>query len=63
MADLIRIAVDGMTCDHCETTVTKALESAGLEGVPADWRQGEGSGVAGPGFSEERVAEALFESG
>src|SRR5665811_1597046 len=63
MADLIRITVDGMTCDHCETTVTKALESAGLEGMPADWRRGEGSGVAGPGFSEERVAEALFESG
>ncbi len=37
------IAVDGMTCEHCETTVAAALEEAGATRADADFRRGTAS--------------------
>jgi mercuric reductase len=36
-----RMAIDGMTCSHCEATVERALRAQGAQGVRADWRRGE----------------------
>ncbi|MCM8747977.1 mercury(II) reductase [Thermomicrobiaceae bacterium CFH 74404] len=36
-----RMAIDGMTCSHCEETVERALRAQGAQGVRADWRHGE----------------------
>jgi mercuric reductase len=37
----MHIAVEGMTCEHCETSVTAALEQAGATAAEADFRRGE----------------------
>ncbi len=39
----VRIAVGGMTCGHCESTVVAALEGAGATEAGADFRRGEAS--------------------
>ncbi|MGH9176980.1 MAG: mercury(II) reductase [Acidimicrobiales bacterium] len=39
----VRIAVEGMTCEHCESTVVAALEGAGATEARADFRRGEAS--------------------
>jgi mercuric reductase len=36
-----RMRVEGMTCEHCNTTVEGLLESAGAMDAKADWRRGE----------------------
>ncbi len=36
----IHIAVEGMTCDHCEATVAAALGGAGAVAAEADFRRG-----------------------
>lgn len=36
-----RMAIDGMTCSHCEAAVERALRAQGAQGVRADWRRGE----------------------
>ena len=59
MSDIIRLDVQGMTCDHCQVTVSKALNEAGLEAVEADWRRGTASGRPAEDFTEERAAEEL----
>ncbi|HVB63795.1 MAG TPA: mercury(II) reductase [Nitrolancea sp.] len=35
------MAVNGMTCDHCEVTVREALENAGAQQVQASYRRGD----------------------
>lgn len=39
----VEIAVDGMTCEHCETSVTAALEGAGATEARTDFRRGRAS--------------------
>jgi mercuric reductase len=39
MADKL-MRIQGMTCAHCEETVTEALTAVGAQGVVADWRRG-----------------------
>jgi len=39
----VHIAVDGMTCEHCETSVTAALRAAGATATDADFRRGRAS--------------------
>lgn len=63
MSDIIRLDVQGMTCDHCQTTVSKALTKAGLEAVEADWRRGVASGRPTEDFTEERAAAELEAAG
>ena len=59
MSDIIRLDVKGMTCDHCQVTVSQALSRAGLEGVEADWRRAVATGHPTEGYSAERAAEEL----
>ncbi len=37
----LRMQVGGMTCDHCEKTVERALQSAGSKDAEADFRRSE----------------------
>ena len=55
----IHLAVEGMTCGHCEATVTGALHRAGMEEPEVDWRRGCAVGVASAGFSTRRAADEL----
>lgn len=55
----IRLTVEGMTCDHCETTVTGALRRAGMEEPEVDWRRGSAVGVGSAEFSTSRAAAEL----
>lgn len=61
--DIIRLDVQGMTCDHCQVTVSKVLTEVGLEAVEADWRRGAASGRPTDDFSEERAAAELEAAG
>ncbi|MGH3452327.1 MAG: mercury(II) reductase [Haloechinothrix sp.] len=61
--DPIRLSVEGMTCDHCQITVGKALSRAGLEGLEVDWRTGTAVGLPTAEFSTERAAEELEGAG
>lgn len=63
MSDIISLDVQGMTCDHCQVTVSKALTKAGLEAVEADWRRGAASGRPTEGFTEERASAELEAAG
>ncbi len=38
------VDVEGMTCEHCQTTVVAALEAAGATDARADFRSGQASG-------------------
>ena len=55
----IRLSVDGMTCDHCQITVDKALSRAGLGDPQVDWRTGTAVGLPTAEFSTGRAAEEL----
>ncbi len=55
----IRLAVEGMTCGHCEATVTGALHRAGMEEPEVDWRTGSAVGVVSAAFSTRRAADEL----
>ncbi len=57
--DLIPLSVEGMTCDHCETTVARALRRAGLGELEVDWRRGSAVGMASTAFSARRAADEL----
>lgn len=35
-----QMQIEGMTCVHCETTITRALTGAGAADAKADWRKG-----------------------
>ncbi len=35
------MAIDGMTCSHCEAAVERALRAQGAQDIRADWRRGE----------------------
>lgn len=45
----VEIAVEGMTCEHCETSVTAALRAAGATNAVADFRRGQASANFGTG--------------
>lgn len=55
----IRLAIEGMTCDHCETTVAAALRRAGMEEPEVDWLRGSAVGVASAEFSTNRAGDEL----
>ena len=75
----LRMQVGGMTCDHCEKTVERALQSAGAKDAEADFRRSEAtfefegdaseiaSAVRDAGYSSGKVetlqAEAVILSG
>ncbi len=64
MNDTIRTyTVTGMTCDHCVASVNEEVaEVSGVESVDVDLSTGR-MAVAGSGFSDDDVAEAVREAG
>lgn len=55
--------VRGMTCDHCEITVVKALESAGASEAVADFRRAEVRFTADDGAQVDQFAQAIRDAG
>jgi copper chaperone len=64
MADMERTyTVSGMTCGHCRTAVAEEVGAIpGVTAVQVDLDSGRVT-VAGEGFSDEAVAEAVDEAG
>jgi copper chaperone len=64
MADMERTyTVSGMTCGHCRTAVAEEVGAIpGVTAVQVDLDAGRVT-VAGEGFSDEAVAEAVDEAG
>lgn len=60
MSDRKRMAIKGMTCDHCESSVARALESAGAQEIEASYRKGE---AVFRGGEDESLAKAVREAG
>ncbi len=55
----VRVAIEGMTCNHCANAVRRALlESAGVSSVEVDLKRGEAL-VAGNGLDEAQIAKAV----
>ena len=61
----IIFSVEGMTCDHCERTVAKALRSVpGVETVlEVSHANAEARVVVGPDATAERVEQAVEKAG
>lgn len=62
MSSLQRLPVKGMTCEHCEKTVTEALTAAGARNVRASYRKGEAVLDTG-GVQESELRAALEQVG
>jgi len=58
-----RMRIEGMTCEHCEVSVRRALESVGARDVRADFRQGEAVFEAEETADPERWREAVRRAG
>ena len=59
----LRMKVKGMTCDHCEVSVTKALEGTGARAAKADFRREEAVFTVEDGAEEAKLASAIREAG
>jgi copper chaperone CopZ len=58
-ARTIRIAIEGMTCNHCANAVRRALlESAGVASAEVDLKRGEAV-AAGSGFDDAQLTRAI----
>ena len=63
MAELV-LTVDGMTCGHCTSAVTSALESVdGVRRVDVDLVAGTASLDADPAVDRDALAAAIDEAG
>jgi mercuric reductase len=58
-----RMSVAGMTCDHCEASVGRALEGAGALGAEADFRRGEAVFDLPAGVDPESLRGAVRQAG
>jgi mercuric reductase len=61
--DRILLPIAGMTCTHCETTVSKALHAAGAEDVHADFRRGEATFTLPAGTDPALLQQAIRKAG
>ncbi len=59
----VRMQVRGMTCDHCEGTVVKALQSAGASEATASFRREEATFTIKGDVDGDRFATAIKEVG
>lgn len=61
----VEIAVEGMTCGHCETSVTAALQAAGATNAVANFRRSYASADFGgnPAVLVDAVREAGYTPG
>jgi len=55
-----RMLIGGMTCDHCETSVARALERAGAEEIAVSYRKGE---AVFRGGDDAQLAGAVRDAG
>ncbi len=60
MSSRKRMAIEGMTCDHCERSVALALERGGAEDVEVSYRQGE---AVFRGGEDSALGQAVREAG
>lgn len=63
MAFQWKLRIEGMTCEHCEVSVRRALEGVGARNVRADFRQGEAVFEAEETADPERWREAIRKAG
>ncbi len=63
MAFQWKLRIEGMTCEHCEVSVRRALEGVGVRNVRADFRQGEAVFEAEETADPERWREAIRKAG
>ncbi len=61
--DPYRMSVAGMTCDHCEVAVIRALEGAGAQEAAADFRQASATFMLPEGVDLAALRQAVRESG
>lgn len=59
MSSLQRLPIQGMTCEHCEKTVTDALTAAGASHIQADYRKGQA--LLDPGAAKESDLRAALQ--
>jgi mercuric reductase len=61
----IHMAVEGMTCEHCETSPTAALRDAGATAVEADFRRGRASADfdGDPNALADAISQAGYTAG
>ena len=59
----LRMKIEGMTCDHCELTVTKALTGAGATDATADFRRGEADATVDETLDTALLADAVRDAG
>ena len=59
----LRMKIYGMTCDHCEATVMRALESAGAREAKADFRREEAVFTVEGEVDEAKLAAAVRDAG
>ena len=57
------MAVNGMTCDHCEVTVREALEAAGAQHVQASYRRGDARFRVSDDTDVTRLSAAVHAAG
>jgi len=58
-----KLRVEGMTCEHCEVAVRRALAGVGAQNVRVDFRQGEAVFEAEETADPERWREAVRKAG
>ena len=56
MSDQVELHIEGMHCDHCESTVGEALNRAGMAEVSVDWRRGTATSIPDAGFNLESAS-------
>ncbi|MBI4317819.1 MAG: FAD-dependent oxidoreductase, partial [Chloroflexi bacterium] len=59
----LRMQVDGMTCEHCELTVGRALRQSGASDVHVDWHRREALFKAPANVDTALLARAVSEAG
>jgi mercuric reductase len=60
--DRVRLPIAGMTCAHCETTVSTVLTRAGATDVEADFQRGEATFHLPKGIDPESLSVAVREA-
>lgn len=59
----VRMNVGGMTCAHCEVSVSQALQSAGAKEASADFRREEATFELGAGADPQTLRQAVRGAG
>lgn len=64
MAETVELAIEGMSCSHCEQAVKKALEALpGVRTAVVSAAQGRAVVAVEPGFDRDEAAAAIERAG